>query len=92
MDDRAAPAKENRRSGPRLASLADRRSASARSLLFLFSLTKTRLPSGSLLAWCCRNYLDLFLLGLLGLPIAFLLTFGHVDLLGVADDAGTEFA
>src|SRR3954452_2867456 len=56
------------------------RSASARSLLLLFPITDVRLPSSSLLAWCCRNHLGLFLLGFFGLSIAFLLTFSHVDL------------
>jgi hypothetical protein len=33
------------------------------------------------LAWRCGNCLDLLFFGFLGLPIAFLLAFGHVDLL-----------
>jgi hypothetical protein len=31
------------------------------------------------LARCCSNCLDLLFFGLLGLPIAFLVAFGHAD-------------
>jgi hypothetical protein len=49
--------------------------------LFLFARREGRLPSCGLLAWRCGNCLDLLFFGFLGLPIAFLLAFGHVDLL-----------
>jgi hypothetical protein len=39
------------------------------------------------LARCCGNDFDLLLFGFLGFPIASLLAFGHVDLLGFEDDA-----
>jgi hypothetical protein len=41
----------------------------------------------TLLAWYYGNDFDLLLFGFLGLPIASLLAFGHVDLLGLEDDA-----
>src|ERR1700730_2955708 len=59
--------------------------------LLLFAGTDVRLPSRCLLAWRRGNGLDFLLLGLLGFPIALLLTFGHADLLwcvvGLVDDA-----
>ena len=80
--DRAPLGEDDRRSGPGLARLADHMSASAASDLFLLARGESRLPACGLLARRCRNDLDLVLLGLFRLPIAFLLTFGHVDLLG----------
>src|SRR5450631_1069056 len=90
MDDRAALGEDNRRSGPGLARLADRWSASAASALFLLALGGTRLPSCALLAWRGGTHLDRFLLGLLRFPVTFLLTLGHVDLLQGDDDAGSQ--
>jgi hypothetical protein len=57
------------------------------SFLFPFVVREGRLPSRSLLAWCCGNDLDLLLFGFLGLPIASLLAFGHVDLPGFEEKA-----
>ena len=51
-----------------------------------------RLPSRTLLAWCCGNDFDLLLFGFLGLPIASLLAFGHVDLVGFEDEWNAELA
>jgi hypothetical protein len=56
------------------------------SFLLLFAGSEGRLPSCCLLAWRGGNYLDLLFFRFLGFPIASLLTFGHVDLLGVDDD------
>ena len=57
------------------------------SFLFPFVVREGRLPSRTLLAWCCGNDLDLLLFGFLGLPIASLLAFGHVDLPGFEEKA-----
>ena len=48
--------------------------------LFLFARCEARLPGGGLLARRRGDCLDFLLLGFLGLPIASLLAFGHVDL------------
>src|SRR6516225_9059250 len=52
-------------------------------VLFLFTGRQVRLPSRrrALLAWGGGDCLDLFFLGLLLLPIAFLFASGHVNLL-----------
>ena len=54
--------------------------------LFLLAGTKAWLPSGRLLAWRRGNDLDLFLLGFLGLTVAFLLALADAGLsLGLID-------
>jgi hypothetical protein len=62
-----------------------RQTNSAFSALFLFAGRETRLPSCGLLAWRRSDCLDFLFFGFLGLPIAFLLAFGHVDLPGFDD-------
>ena len=54
------------------------------SISFCPQLRSAAIPH---LGWCCGNDFDLLLFGFLGLPIASLLAFGHVDLLGFEDDA-----
>lgn len=58
--------------------------------LFLFAGSEGRLPCRALLAWRGGNDLGLLFLGLLRFPIASLLAFGHVDLLGCDGDTGIE--
>jgi hypothetical protein len=53
--------------------------------LFLLPGTEARLPSCGLLAWRRGNCLDLFFLGFLDFPIAFLLALGHAALPEIAD-------
>jgi hypothetical protein len=62
-----------------------RQAKSASSALFLFAGPESRLPSRGLLAWRRGDCLDFLFFGFLGLPIAFLLAFGHVDLPGFDD-------
>ena len=61
----------------------DRHSSVCAAFLFLFAGREVGLPSRrrAFLAWGSGDYLDLFFLGFLFLPIAFLFASGHVNLL-----------
>jgi len=70
-----------------ITSSAGQQCGGIRPFLFLFVGSEGRLPRCGFSAWRCGNCLDLLFLWFLGLSIASLLAFCHVDLLGFANDA-----